>query len=80
MHVLDSILPGLDTAFVWHGKHSPGPARALNVPAAHSVHGPPSGPEKPGSHRQASAATLPGSDAELAGHAEQAADPASDLY
>ena len=43
------------------------PAAVLYLPAMHAVHVPPSGPEKPATHTQSVAASLPGVDCELVG-------------
>ena len=43
------------------------PGSVLYFPAAHVVHAPPSGPEKPATHTQSVAASLPVVDCELVG-------------
>ena len=47
--------------------HAAEPAVVLYFPAAHAPHAPPSGPEKPATHTQSVAASLPVVDCELAG-------------
>ena len=47
------------------------PEVALYLPATHAVHAPPSGPEKPATHTQSVAASLPVVDCELAGQLRQ---------
>ena len=67
--------------YIWelagHGVHVALPASALNVPATHCPHAPPSGPVHPALHRQAPAATLPGSESEFSGHSAHAEDHTS---
>jgi len=49
--------------------HPASPDAALNVPAAHAVHGPPSAPENPALQRQAVFVVLAVAEFESAGHA-----------
>jgi hypothetical protein len=46
------VLPACDVAFAAQGVHASAPVLFLNFPAAHSAHGPPSGPLKPALQRQ----------------------------
>ena len=48
-------------------RHAAEPVPILYFPAPHAVHAPPSGPEKPATHTQSVAASLPVVDCELAG-------------
>ena len=50
-------------------RQGPDPARSLKVPAKHGSQAPPSGPANPGLHLQSDAASLPGTEYALAGHA-----------
>jgi hypothetical protein len=47
--------------------HASEPVVVLYFPAPHAVHVPPSGPEKPATHTQSVAASLPVADCELEG-------------
>ena len=66
--------PARDPAFAGHGVHGPGPGNILYSEGWQAMHGPPSGPKKPGSHLQVVFVVLPGADVELAGHKEHADD------
>ena len=70
------LLPGGDVPPVTHGVHAAGPTVSLNVSAAHSKHGPPAGPEKPGTHEQFSGLVEAASDVAFLLHATQLALPA----
>ena len=48
-------------------RHAAEPVLILYLPAPHAMHAPPSGPEKPATHTQSVAASLPVVDCELAG-------------
>ena len=52
-------------------RHAAEPVPILYFPAPHAVHAPPSGPEKPATHTQSVAASLPVVDCELAGQLRQ---------
>ena len=69
-----------DNEFVGHIKHAAEPVALLNVPAAHAVHGPPSGPEKPVAHSQAVIVVLPSGETEFAGQIEHVPEPDTFLY
>ena len=57
------------------------PGSVLYLPATHAVHAPPSGPEKPATHTQSVAASLPVAvEYVLALQSEQATSPVIDLY
>ena len=62
-----------------HDVHAALPAVSLYVPAPHSAHEPPSGPEKPALQTHAVAAVLPAGDVLEAGHPLQAALPSVSL-
>ena len=49
------VLPSGACAFAGHAVQFALPAKSMYVSAAHSTHGPPLGPEKPGTHEQFSA-------------------------
>jgi len=66
--------PAREPAFSWHGGHGPGPGNVLYSEGWQAMHGPPSGPKKPGSHWQFVFVVLPGIDVELAWHNEQVDD------
>jgi hypothetical protein len=51
------------------------PDAALNVPAAHATHGPPSGPEYPALHVQSAASPEPSAEVESAAHPTQLPAP-----
>jgi len=55
--------------------HAALPVAALNLPAAHAAHGPPSDPVQPSRHTQLVRATLPPTELAPSGHAVHAAEP-----
>jgi hypothetical protein len=55
--------------------HAALPLPAWYLPAAHAVHGPPAGPEKPAAHSQSVAASLPVAERELEGQLWQVLAP-----
>ena len=55
------------------------PAELLNMPASHSIHGPPSGPEEPALQVQAVSMRLPTGELEFDGQVSHVADPGLDL-
>ena len=61
------VLPGSEKVLPGQRVQATLPVVVLYVPAAHAVHAPPSGPEKPATHTQSVAASLPVVDCELAG-------------
>jgi len=60
--------------------HVSGPDTALNFPATHSEHVPPSDPVEPALHVQAVETELPNTEFEFVGHVEQYVAPAAAEY
>ena len=77
----DELLPEGDVApGIWQSTQALDPSPALYLPGTQRVHGPPFGPEDPGSQRHCEIEELPGSDEDNAGQAEQLASDTSFLY
>jgi len=75
-HAVLMMLPAGACASAGHAEQFALPAKSLYVSAAHSKHGPPAGPEKPGTHEQFSAWVDAASDVAFALHDTQLALPA----
>jgi hypothetical protein len=73
------MLPWDACALAGHAEQVALPAASLYVSGGHTAHGPPLGPEKPGTHEQFSAWVEAASEVALAGHASQLALPGLDL-
>jgi len=71
LHVqaVEVVLPSGVLELGRQASHTAGPEPALYVPAAHCKQGPPSDPEKPGSHRQSVIASLLSIAVDPGGHA-----------
>ena len=63
-----------------HVVHAPLPDTFLYVPDAQATHGPPPGPEYPGTHMQPLIGPVPDTEVEKLGHDVQLPDPEADLY
>ena len=70
--VISMLAPG-EWEFIGHPMHCDAPVNTLYVPAPHGAHVPPSGPEYPALHLQASNAELPVSESAFAGHSTHVA-------
>jgi hypothetical protein len=67
-HALAAVAPvAVEYLPASQSRHAAEPVSILYFPAPHAVHAPPSGPEKPATHTQSVAASLPVVDCELAG-------------
>ena len=76
LHAVPMMLPSGACASAGHAEQFALPAKSLYVSAAHSKHGPPLGPEKPGTHEQFSAWVDAASDVTFLLQATQLALPA----
>ena len=75
-HVASSVAPAVSEYLpASQSVHSSLPVPALNLPATHSTHAPPSGPVEPALQTHAIAAVLAVGEAELSGHASHEVEP-----
>ena len=78
-HAVAVVLPAGDVLEPEHPSHAALPDASLYVPAAHSVHRPPLGPDVPALQVQAVKSVLAGSEMESLGQSSQAALPGVSL-